>query len=251
MWIFLSVFGYVVTNCTYIGTSLDPRFSLFFVVCVSVSGYIIGKSSLGISILVIGYIITHCTCICPVSWSVFFSLSHSMPISVFGYIVSDCNYVGTSPDRRFSLSLSLSFFLILSECVYQCPSILSLIVGVDVRLLIRVFFSLFPWRFLLLFGYIFCDWLYVYRYVSWNSFLYLSLSPSPSLSFSLSVSVSRYIIGNFIYMNKRVQLTQRVIALLKMFFNFCVYTHVSWFIFLSLSLSLNVCNSVCLYYDSL
>ena len=122
-----------------------------------------------------------------------------------------------------SLSLSLSFALILSEWVYQCPAILSLIVGVYVRLLIRVSLCLFPWRFLLLFGYIFCisvglycHWLYVYMYVSWSVLLSLSVSmpqwvlgyivtgcmctgtsldPRFSLSFSLSVSVSGYIIG--------------------------------------------------------
>ena len=134
VWIFLLVFGYVVTNCTYIGTFLDPRFSLFFVVCVSVSGYIIGKFSLGISILVIGYIITQYTCIY-ISWSVFLSLSHWMPISVFGYIVSDYNYVGTSPDQRFCLSRSPSFSFCLN-------------VFTSVRL--------------------YCHSLYVYMYVSWS-----------------------------------------------------------------------------------
>ena len=140
VWIFLSVFGYVVTYYTCIGTSLDPRFSLFRSICLSVWVYYRFFLLLGISILGIGYIITHCTCICPVSWSAFLSLSHWMPISVFGYIVIDCNYVGTYLDRRFSLSLSFS--LILSECVYQCPVILSVIVGIYVRLLIRVSLSL-------------------------------------------------------------------------------------------------------------
>ena len=39
VWMPLWAFGYVVTDCTCIGTSLDPRFSLSF--SVSVSGYII------------------------------------------------------------------------------------------------------------------------------------------------------------------------------------------------------------------
>ena len=43
--------------------------------------------------------------------------------------------------------------------VYQCPAILSLIVGAYVRFLIRVSLSLFLWRFLLLFGYNYCDWM--------------------------------------------------------------------------------------------
>ena len=82
----------------------------------------------------------------------------------------------------------------------------------------------------------------MYRYVSWYSFLSLS----PSLSFSLSLSVSRYIIGNFMYMNKRVQLTQRVIALLKIFvlFSFlicaCIRTSLHSYFCLSFCLWMSV-----------
>ena len=61
-------------------------------------------------------------------------------------------------------------------------------------------------------------------------------------------------------MNRWVQLRQRVIALQKekreksffvSFLKFYVYTYVSWFVFLSLCLSLNVGNGFRLYYDSL
>ena len=41
----ISIFGYIVTDCNSIGTSLDRRVSLFFLLCLSVSayGYIIGN----------------------------------------------------------------------------------------------------------------------------------------------------------------------------------------------------------------
>ena len=71
--------------------------------------------------------------------------------------------------------------LIPPECVYQCPAILSLIVGVYLCLLIRVALFLFLWRFLFLFGYNYCDWMYVYRYVS---------GPVSSLCISFSLILS-------------------------------------------------------------
>ena len=43
LWMFLFFFGYIVTNCTSIGTFLDPRTSRSFFLFVSVFGYIIGN----------------------------------------------------------------------------------------------------------------------------------------------------------------------------------------------------------------
>ena len=71
-----------------------------------------------------------------------------MPLSVFGYVVTDCTCIGTSLHLSFSLSqcpgillvnlrvyvrllIGISLSLFVSECVKQCPTILSLIVGVS------------------------------------------------------------------------------------------------------------------------
>ena len=82
---------------------------------------------------------------------------------------------------------------------------------------------------------LYCDWLYVYRYNRWSSFC---------LSFSLSISVSGYIMGNFMYMNKRVQLSQRVKALwiyfLFYFFIACIRTSLDSYFCLSLFLRMSV-----------
>ena len=154
--IFLSFFGYIVTNCTIIGTSLDPRLSVclclclcqytgilsviymhmikhvqltqriiarwifffFFCVYMYVSWFIVCaytsldrdyfSLSLWISVVVFGYIVTHCRCIFPsLHPCLYLSLSLWIPLSVFGYIVTACTWI----DPRFSLSL----------CLSQCP----------------------------------------------------------------------------------------------------------------------------------
>ena len=88
---------------------------------------------------------------------------------------------------RLLIGISLSLFV--SECVKQCPTILSLIVGVSVHLLIRVSHSLFC-RNVSIRVRLYCLRFYVYRYVSSSPFV------SHSLSLSVSVSVSEYIFGN-------------------------------------------------------
>ena len=147
LWMSVPVFGYIMTHCMSIYVSGSCLFLSFW-----------------ISVVVICYIITHCMCLYP-SLGPWFSVSLtlSMPIAVFGYIVTDCNSIGTSLDRRILLFFP---FLCLSQCmgilsvslrvyvrpmvhicfslcksVYHCPDILSLIVGVYVRLLIRVCLS--------------------------------------------------------------------------------------------------------------
>ena len=167
-------------NFAYIRTSLELYFFLFraeclykfsdilwLIVCPYTSlGRVCFSLSLWISVVVIGYIVIHCMCLCP-SLGLCFSLSLtlSMPIGVFGYIVTDCSSIGTSLDRRIPLffpSLCLSqctgilsvslrvyvrplihicFSLILCKCIYDGLAILSLIVGVYVRLLIRISLS--------------------------------------------------------------------------------------------------------------
>ena len=142
--------------------------------------------------------------------------------------------------------LSLSLFG--SECPFQCPDMLWLIVCAYASL-DHVCFSLSLWRSLVVFGYIvtdcrcifpsldpcvslsfslntsisvrlYCHWLFVRRYVSWSTFL--------SLSFVMSVSVS-----GVLSVNLRV------------------YVRLLIRISFSLSLSLNVCSSVRLFYNSL
>ena len=102
-----SVFGYIVIDCTCIGTSLRLSFSLSFSLSISVSGYIV----------------TDCTCI---AVSLFLCLSQSSGILLVNLRV----YV------RLLIGISLSLFV--SGCVKQCPNIVLLIVGVSVHLLIRV-----------------------------------------------------------------------------------------------------------------
>ena len=163
-----------------------------------------------------------CTSLAPCV-SLSFSLNTSL--SVWLYCHWLFTYRGTSLDPRFSLSFSLSvsvsgysignsmcihtslgsyFFLCLWMCRYQCPAILSITVGFDVRLLIRVSLSLFLWMFLSVFGYIVTDCICIGT----------SLDPrfSHSLSFCLSQCAGIWSVI-CMYVNKRVDLDQRVIAI--------------------------------------
>ena len=63
-------------------------------------------------------------------------------------------------------------FLFLSEILYECPAIFSLIMCVCGRLLIRVSLSLCDCISVRLY----CHSLYVYMYVFWSAYLYFSLS---------------------------------------------------------------------------
>ena len=120
-----------------------------------------------------------------------------LPVSVFAYITANSVCICTSFYSFFSLSLFIF------ECLYQCPNVLSFILGVYVRSLIRVSLS---------FSFIvyvcvrlYCHWLYVYRYISYSAFLsislYLCLSQCPVI---LSVIC--------MYVNKRFHLSQCVTA---------------------------------------
>ena len=110
-----------------------------------------------------------------------------------------------------------------------------------------------------------------YMYVSWSEFLCFSegfcycsaittvtdcscigTSVDPCLSLSLSFSFCVCQCPGILsvicmYVNKCNQLNPRLRFI---YFIFCVYTYVSWFVFLSLPLSLNVCTSLRLYYYS-
>ena len=168
------MFGYVVTDCTWIGTSLDSRFSLS--VSVSVSGYIIDKSA--------------CMIIC-VSLDSYFFVSPSFWMRV---AVSDCRWKCTLLDSCFS------------ECFYPCSSILKLIlVGESINTSVGPRLS--P--------------------------LSLCLCQCPSI---LSVIC--------MYVSKRVQLTQWATALWKIefwFFNFaCIRTSLDFCFFLSLFVWMSV-----------
>jgi len=105
-----------------------------------------------------------------------------MPLSVFGYIVTDCPCRGSSLDPYFSLCfyrsqyprilllilrvyvrhftcVSLSLFVF--EYVHQCPNLSSFILDVYVHFLTRVSVSLFLWLFMSVFGYIVADCTYI------------------------------------------------------------------------------------------
>ena len=141
----VTVSGYFITHCTCICTSLDPCLSLFseyfchfflfrgeclyqfsdilwLIVCpyTCLGRVFFLFLSLWLSLVVIGYIIAHCMCVCPSLGPCFsLSLTLSMGIAVFGYIVTDCSSIGTSLDRRiplffclFSLSVSVYGYII-------------------------------------------------------------------------------------------------------------------------------------------
>ena len=214
-----------------------------------------------------------------VSWSTFFSLSLSFS-QYPGILLAICTYM----NNRVQLAQRvIALYIFFYSFIFN--------LRLYVRLLIRISFSLFVWMYVEVSGYIithcsckcafldpcfslsfclngfirvrlYCDWLYVYRYVSWPSFL----------SLFLSVSVTSYIIGNFMYMNNRVQLSQGVIALSKfvyacLFYSYfclsrclwmsvtvsgyimthCMSIYVFFALHLCLSFCLNICISVGLY----
>ena len=76
-----------------------------------------------------------------------------LPVSVFAYITANSACICTSFYSFFSLSLFIF------ECLYQCPNVLSFILGVYVRSLIRVSLS---FSFIMsVFGYIVTDCTYI------------------------------------------------------------------------------------------
>ena len=105
-------------------------------------------------------------------------------------------------------------------------------------LVIRVPHSLYLWMFVSMFGPFVTDWTCI------------RTSPDQRFSLCLSLSLCLFQCPGILpvicmCMNRFVKLSQRVIAL-----SFYLI-FISWFIFLSLCLSLNVGNGVQLYYDSL
>ena len=93
------------------------------------------------------------------------------------------------------MSVTVPVFLSLSLCLWMCFPVseyifIHLILGVYVRLLIRVSVSSFVWLFIFVFGYIVTDCTYIV------TSLILRFCLSLSLSVSLSFSVSGYIIDN-------------------------------------------------------
>ena len=133
LWMPPSVFGYIVTDCTCIGTSLHLSFSLSQspgILLVNLQVYV--RLLIGISL---SFFVSECVKQCPpisslivaVSVHLLIRIAHSLsPPNVSIRIRLYClwfqvyRYVSPSP---FSLSLSLS----LSLCPSQCPSILFVI----------------------------------------------------------------------------------------------------------------------------
>ena len=112
-WFLFLSFSFALNFCTSFRIYFDSLYVhiRLWILFVSLSPWM--------SVIMIGYIITHMA----VAWSVFLSLclSLSVAISVFGYIVTDCNSKGTSLNRRitpsFFLSLSVSVCLGNSACI--------------------------------------------------------------------------------------------------------------------------------------
>ena len=101
------------------------------------------------------------------------------------------------------------------------------------------FLSLFLWRFLLLFGYNYCDWLYVYRCVCWSAVLY----------FCFCLPLSEYIIGSLhVCQQARSARLVCIIAIDNVFFIFlfCVHTSLDFSFFLFICLWMSVPLSSCI-----
>ena len=150
-----------------------------------------------------------------------------------GYIFGNYACIGTSLDSYFFLSHFVWMCLPVSGyTITYCGCIY-------VRLLIRVSLSVFLWRILLLFSYNFCDWFYVYRYIS--------LSPHVlSLTFSLFVSASGYIIGNLHVYRSAHSMCNCAIDFFSLFM---LRVYVRLLIRIAFPSScLNVCSSLRIYY---
>ena len=120
LWLFIFVFGYIVTDCTYIGASLIPRFCLsLFLLSFSVSGYIIdnvhvfeqarsGRSMCNRALENV-CIIINSACIRTSNDSYFFlSLWLWMSVPVSGYVMTHCMCIYVSWSCLFfSVSLNI------------------------------------------------------------------------------------------------------------------------------------------------
>ena len=178
VWISILVFGYILTHWTRICTSLDPCLFL---------------SSLWVPLSVFGNIVNDCPWIISASFDLYFDLSFCLSVSVFAYMTANSACICTSLYSCFSLSL---FFF---ECLYQSPNVLLFILGVYVRILIRVSLSLFLWLFMSVFGYIVTDCTYVG----------ISLIPLFCLSQYLCISQCPGVLSVIcMYVNKRIHLAQ-------------------------------------------
>ena len=73
---------------------------------------LVSSLSLWITVLVFsGYTVTHWACICTSLDTCFSLCSLWMPLSVFGNIVTDCPWIGSSLDPHFDLSFSLTVWV--------------------------------------------------------------------------------------------------------------------------------------------
>ena len=155
-WLFISMFGYTVTDCTYIGTSLIPLFCLSLFPSVFLCpGYIIGnlhvceqarsgRSVCNRALENVCIIILNSAYI-PTSLHSYLCLSVSLWMSVpeSGYIIIHCMCI--------YVAWSWLFF-----SMWPCFSVFSLNGFIGFRL--------------------YCHWLSVYRFVSWSAFLSMFLS---------------------------------------------------------------------------
>ena len=240
LWLFIFVFGYIVTDCTYIGTSLIPRFCIsLFPLSFSVSGHIIdnlhvfeqarsGRSMCN-SALENLCIIINCAWIRTSIDSYFFlSLWLWMSVPVSGYVMTRCMCICVSWSCLFFLSLWTSvvvFGYIVSHC--RC---ISRSLHTCFYKSLDPYFSVFSLNASICFR-LHCHWLSVCRFVSLliRIFIYVSLYQSwypRILPLSLRVYVRHFTrVSLFLSLN-----VYNSVSLY--YHSFLVYMYVSWFVFL-------------------
>ena len=240
MWLFIFVFGYIVTDCTYIGTSLIPRFCIsLFPLSFSVSGHIIdnlhvfeqarsGRSMCN-SALENLCIIINCAWIRTSIDSYFFlSLWLWMSVPVSGYVMTRCMCICVSWSCLFFLSLWTSvvvFGYIVSHC--RC---ISRSLHTCFYKSLDPYFSVFSLNASICFR-LHCHWLSVCRFISLliRIFIYVSLYQSwypRILPLSLRVYVHHFTrVSLFLSLN-----VYNSVSLY--YHSFLVYMYVSWFVFL-------------------
>ena len=156
-----------------------------------------------------------------VSWCAFVSLSLllSLFFSVFWYIIDNLHAHEQSRSAHSVGNCAIDLFIkknkIKKNCVYTYVGWVSGYIITHCRFKCAFLDPCFSLSFSLnvfIRARLFWDWLYVYRYVCWSSFLSFSLSVSAYISVCLSQCPNILSII-CMYVSKRVQLAQRVIEL--------------------------------------
>ena len=165
------VFGYIIIVCLYVRPLIHPRFSFFLWIhqCLAIYVYIYICKTFDPYISVF---LSECLNQCPAILSFIMCVYVGLLICV-SLFVSECicvrlNYFThcTCIYIYICMSLDSSMFLslVVSECLYQCPAMLLLIVCIDICLLSHVSLTecVSVW--------LFYNSLYVCMFVSWSMF---------------------------------------------------------------------------------